>query len=239
MPPVSQAGTVVVLGITSYMPSAGVAWQTAQYLEGLRRLGYDVYYVEDHEYWPYDPVSQEHSDDCAGTVRFIADLMERVGLQDRWAYCDVASDGRVFGLSERRLQELMASADALVNLTASTVLREEPHGACRSASTSRPIRCCRRSRSPRATPFTHDLLSAHTHHFTYGENLGAPDCGVPVGRLRLPSDAPAGRARLVEPQSAGRTPTARVHDRRELGPVRQGRRVAGRAPTPGASTTSS
>jgi hypothetical protein len=28
-----------------------------------------------------------------------------------------------------------------------------------------------------------DLLSAHTHHFTYGENLGAADCGVPVTRF--------------------------------------------------------
>jgi len=28
-----------------------------------------------------------------------------------------------------------------------------------------------------------DLLNAHTHHFTYGENLGAPDCNVPVGNI--------------------------------------------------------
>jgi hypothetical protein len=28
-----------------------------------------------------------------------------------------------------------------------------------------------------------DLLNAHTHHFTYGENLGAPDCDVPVGNI--------------------------------------------------------
>jgi hypothetical protein len=32
--------------------------------------------------------------------------------------------------------------------------------------------------------FTIDLLKAHTHHFTYGENLGAPDCLVPVGPFR-------------------------------------------------------
>src|SRR5262249_22289431 len=31
--------------------------------------------------------------------------------------------------------------------------------------------------------FTIDLLSAHTHHFTYGENLGTPDCHVPVQRF--------------------------------------------------------
>ncbi|HMF14645.1 MAG TPA: hypothetical protein VKE94_20155, partial [Gemmataceae bacterium] len=31
--------------------------------------------------------------------------------------------------------------------------------------------------------FTIELLGAHTHHFTFGENLGAADCGVPVGRF--------------------------------------------------------
>jgi hypothetical protein len=25
-----------------------------------------------------------------------------------------------------------------------------------------------------------NMLSAHTHHFTYGENLGEPDCGIPA-----------------------------------------------------------
>jgi hypothetical protein len=27
--------------------------------------------------------------------------------------------------------------------------------------------------------FTIDMLDAHTHHFTYGENIGRPGCGVP------------------------------------------------------------
>jgi hypothetical protein len=35
----------------------------------------------------------------------------------------------------------------------------------------------------RGERFTIDLLSAHTHHFTYGENLGRPDCAVPVERF--------------------------------------------------------
>jgi len=36
-----------------------------------------------------------------------------------------------------------------------------------------------------------DLLAAHTHHFTYGENLGAPDCRVPVTQFNyLPTRQP-------------------------------------------------
>jgi hypothetical protein len=39
--------------------------------------------------------------------------------------------------------------------------------------------------------FTIDLLLAHTHHFTFGENVGAPDCDVPLGPFRyLPTRQP-------------------------------------------------
>ena len=39
---------LVLLGMMSRMPVAGVVWQTVQYLVGFQRLGYDVYYVEAH-----------------------------------------------------------------------------------------------------------------------------------------------------------------------------------------------
>ena len=39
---------IVLLGLMSHMPVAGVAWVTVQYLVGFQRLGYDVYYIEAH-----------------------------------------------------------------------------------------------------------------------------------------------------------------------------------------------
>ena len=36
----------VVLGLTSKMPLAGIVFITMQYHVGLKRLGFDVYYVE-------------------------------------------------------------------------------------------------------------------------------------------------------------------------------------------------
>jgi hypothetical protein len=37
---------IVVMGIMGQNPFAGVVWQGLHYLEGLRRLGHAVYYVE-------------------------------------------------------------------------------------------------------------------------------------------------------------------------------------------------
>jgi hypothetical protein len=51
----SNEPQLVVLGMTAGMPFAGMAWQVLHYLEGLRRLGYDVCDIEDTRDWPYDP----------------------------------------------------------------------------------------------------------------------------------------------------------------------------------------
>src|SRR5215831_7730759 len=170
---------VVVLGMMGRTPFAGVAWQVLQYLEGLRRLGHDVYYVEDTETWPYDAEQNTVTDDCGYTLRYIARLMTWWGEPDRWAYRS-GVDGQTFGLSQTQVSDVLGSADALINLTGATVLREEH---CRV-----PIRIYLETdpvlpqvEVAQGRQFTIELLRAHTHHFTFGENLGAADCGVPLG----------------------------------------------------------
>ena len=184
------AVTVVVLGATSYTPYAGVAWQTAHYLEGLTRLGYDVYYVEDHGYWPFDPYTQAHSSDCSGAVRFISELMARLGMAQRWAYRDIASGGRVFGMPEARFEDLLRSADVLINLTCSTELRDDHlRVPIRLYLETDPVLA--QIQIAEGDPRTLEMMRAHTHHASYGENLGAADCGVPLGPFRyLPTRQP-------------------------------------------------
>jgi hypothetical protein len=59
-------GKVVVLGLMSHYPVAGVAWQTVHYLLGFKRLGFDVYYVEAHGCTP-SKLMRDDTDD--GAVR--------------------------------------------------------------------------------------------------------------------------------------------------------------------------
>jgi len=173
---------LVVLGMIGRMPVAGVAWQVLHYLEGFRRLGADVYYVEDTGGWPYDPEQNTITQDCRYTIEYISRLMASYGFQDHWAYRAATPDEGTFGLSESQVQRVFDKADALVNVTGSTVLRAEHlHVPVRIYLETDPvlpqIEVAKGSRS------TIDQLGAHTHLFTYGENLGAPDCGVPVGRF--------------------------------------------------------
>ena len=174
---VAQPKVIVVLGIMGCIPVAGtgVAWNTIQHLMGLRRLGYEVYYVEATGVWPFNATT----DDCTFPVTYISNLLNRFGFQDRWAYVAAHSDGRCYGLSELRVKDLYTRADAIVNLFGGTILSDEQMRC--------PIRIYLET-----DPVVHqlriangeqryiDLVGAHTALFTWGANYGAPDCGVPV-----------------------------------------------------------
>lgn len=172
---------LVILGIMGRTPFAGVAWQVLHYLEGFRRLGFDVHYVEDTGAWPYDPKQNSITADCQYTVNYIARLMTWCGLPDRWAYRS-GVDGRTFGITESEVSRVFKEADVLLNLTAATVLRDEHlRVPVRIYLETDPV--LPQIEIAQARSFTIDLLSAHTHHFTYGENLGASDCEVPLGHF--------------------------------------------------------
>jgi hypothetical protein len=175
---VSRQPLLVVLGLMGRIPFAGVGWQVLHYLEGFRRWGCDVYYVEDTGAWAYDPEQQRAGDDY--TVSYIARLMAWCGLPDRWAYRSAAQSGRAFGLSESELSRLFDRADVLVSLSSPTALRDEHlRVPVRIYLETDPV--LSQVNVANGDRFTIDLLGAHTHRFTFGENIGAPDCDVPLG----------------------------------------------------------
>jgi hypothetical protein len=181
---------IVVLGALGQMPFAGVAWQVLHYLEGFRRLGHDVSYVEDTGNWPYDPDLETVTDDATGAVRRLGALLEAYGFTDRWAFCNAARPGEVHGMCADVLDWRLRRADVLVNLSGATVLGpQHEHVPIRIYLETDPVTPQIEIDEGRA--FTAELLAAHTHHFTFGERIGTPECVVPVGPFRyLPTRQP-------------------------------------------------
>jgi hypothetical protein len=176
---VAELRRIVVLGAAAEMPYAGVWWQIRHYLEGFRRLGHDVHYVEDTGNWPYDPDLETVTDDAAQAVLRLANLMQDAGFAGRWAFVNAAREREVWGLSARQLADLMARCEVLVNLSGATVLGE--------AHLEVPVRIY--LETDPVTPqleialglqSTIDFLASHTHHFSFGERIGAVGCAVPV-----------------------------------------------------------
>jgi hypothetical protein len=180
---------VVVLHFVAQMPMAGIAWQALQYLVGLEELGYEAWYVENHGANPYDPRANSVVMDCAYNVGFLRESLERFGFAGRWAYWDAINDV-YHGLTRERVFDLLKGADALINLCGATRLRDE-HMSCpvRIMVDTDPV--YEQIKYAKADPAARAYLDAHTHFFTYGENVGGPGwivplCGIPWQPTRPP-----------------------------------------------------
>ena len=83
---------IIVTGLIAQHPAlGGVTWDYLQYVLGLARLGHDVYYFEDTGQWPYNldggPTRNDWiAYDPTPNVNYLAKIMSRYGLADKWAY---------------------------------------------------------------------------------------------------------------------------------------------------------
>jgi hypothetical protein len=170
---------VVVLGLMTRVPVGGVIWQTLQYLIGLQRLGFDVYYVEDHGMPPNMFCDERDLDGTRRAAEFIHATLEPYGFGSRWSYHVWYGVDPYRGLPEATITRVFERAAAVINLSGGTVPREihRAHGALIYLETD-PV--APEIELYNRLPATENFMAAHTAHFTYGENLGARDCKVPV-----------------------------------------------------------
>jgi hypothetical protein len=170
--------TILLLHLAGRIPLAGVAWQTLHHAVALKQLGYEVYYIEDSGAPPYDPRVRSVSEDCSYNVDFLKRLMERCGLQERWAYWDMVHN-TYHGLSVGTVQRVYRQADAILNLCGATRLREE-HMICPIRVYVQTDPVYEQMKQAQGDARTRESIGAHTHHFTYGENVGYSDYRVPL-----------------------------------------------------------
>jgi hypothetical protein len=184
-------GKVIVFGILFWYPLAGVTFQFLHYLIALRRLGYDVYYIEDSARWIYDPRLNDLSPDPTGNLAAVVPTLEAHGFVGKWAFRGKYPDGKCYGLSEPQIETLYREADAFLNVTGAQELRDEHLQVKRriyveSDPFASQVKVAKGDRGML------DTLQAHDFLFTFGENIGAPDCSIPVDkRLRwMPTRQP-------------------------------------------------
>jgi hypothetical protein len=183
-------GKIIVFGILFWYPLAGVTYQFLHYLIGLRRLGYDPYYLEDSGRWIYDPRINDLSPDATGNIEAVLPALQAHGFGDRWAFRGNYPGGRCYGMEEREILQLYRDAGAFLNVTGAQELREE-HLACQRRIYVESDPFASQVKVAQGDPGMIAVLSAHDTLFSFGENLGAPDCRVPTKGFRwLPTRQP-------------------------------------------------
>lgn len=181
--PPATRGKVILWGQLASRPFGGMTWQVLHHLAGLRRLGLDVWYVEDSDTPLLDPTTYWPTWEYAANLAYLARQMDSLGLGERWAFRPPSVyDTCVGACTLVGLRQLYKDADAVFNLCGSQELRPD-HEAIRCLVYLETDPAENQIGVASGHIRTIQELAAYTHVFTYGENLGAPDCGVPVERF--------------------------------------------------------
>ena len=180
-PPASK-GKIIVFGILFWYPLAGVTYQFLHYLIGLRRLGYDPYYIEDSARWIYDPHLNDLSPDAESNIAAVVPALQAHGFGDRWAFRGKYPGGKCYGLSEAQIDALYREADAFLNITGAQELRDE-HLVVKRRIYVESDPFALQVKVAKGDAGATRMLAAHDTLFTFGENLGADDCTVPIERF--------------------------------------------------------
>jgi hypothetical protein len=171
--------TALLSGMIATTPQQGGAtWAVLQYLLGLRRLGWNVFFVEALD------LSRPGASD---SVKYCTHVMDRFGLTGQWAL--IQPDSRLsVGMERLELDRVAAAADMLINVSGTLA----DHDILGSVG----IRVFL-DLDPAFVQLWHDVegidmgLDAHTHFVTLADNIGEPDCLIPsCGRAWIPTLPP-------------------------------------------------
>jgi hypothetical protein len=178
---------IIVTGMVAQYPVGGVAWDYLQYVIGLARLGHDVCYHEDTWCWPYHPLQKTMTADGSYSANYLKGFFERFApeLATRWHYSHLHETS--YGMHHADFDEIARTADLFINVSGASILPELSTRCIKVFIDTDPgynqiILSERPSWSENVEQWCAGVL-AHDKHFSYAENIGAPDCAVPCAGL--------------------------------------------------------
>jgi hypothetical protein len=182
--PPARRGTVILWGQLAALPVGGLVWQVWHYLVPLRRLGFDVWYVEDSDRALYELDSFGPTLDPAAyraNLDRLAQAMAAVDLGDRWAFREPTTETVVGATDACGLERLYRDAVCAFNLCGAQEITDR-HRAIKNRVylETDPVRMQIGVAQESADAI--ETLDRYDWHFTYGRAFGTPGCRVPLVR---------------------------------------------------------
>jgi hypothetical protein len=170
--------TIIVGSYMVRYPLGGMLSWVLQYLTGFKKLGHDVYFVEQFGYPHscYDPSRDVMSDHCAYGIQVVSNLLAAHGLEAKW--CFVARSGEYHGISRGDIEALFRSADLFVDMGTHGAWAEEAATASRSVLIDgepgfTQIKLAQRAKAGLENP-------DYDCYYTTGKNIGKPGNPAPT-----------------------------------------------------------
>jgi hypothetical protein len=171
---------IIVGGVVSLSPfGPGTAWHHMHYADGLRRLGHDVYYVEQVEpSWCTDAEGKPCAVEQSANPQLFRYVMDHFGFSDR--AMQIFEGGQTTGLPLNRLLDVARDADLLINISGHVKLDSILESVQRRVYVDE---------DPVYTQLWHaeygaDLdLKKHDVFFSQGMSIGAPASPIPDGGI--------------------------------------------------------
>ncbi|MDQ6748910.1 MAG: hypothetical protein M3010_12495, partial [Candidatus Dormibacteraeota bacterium] len=175
---------IVVCGYMVRLPLAGNMLAYFHYVLGLHRLGHEVVYIEESG-WPwssYDPVGLTWEKYPHTGLRMVRDLLAAHEVQVPVIYVD-----RGMRLADRelraQLKKVCGEADLLLNVGGVCWLPEFSLCPRRALIDMDPV-------FTQMGKFGAKLSDDYHVRFSYGANIGKPDCTIPTGGVTWLSTVP-------------------------------------------------
>lgn len=164
------------------MPFGGMFWQVLHYLVGFRRLGFDVWYVEDSDRFIPDIDTWLHTTDYEKSTKVLAEVLEICGLANHWIVRETGSKKCYGGKDFEGLMGLYKNAVAVFNLCGAQEYLSY-HDAIKKLVYIETDPVMPQIAIAKGNEKTINIYKRYHHIFTYAENIGAEDCLLPVEKF--------------------------------------------------------
>jgi hypothetical protein len=174
---------ILLAGTIGRSVTGGQAWANLQYLLGLRALGHEVYYLEDVGDWSstYDWEAGQPTESLDYPANYIQAALAEHGLGDRWIY-RAGSQTRGRSLSE--LRDLCQAADLLVIRGVPMIVWRPEYDAPRCRAFIDVDPGFTQISFAKGDSLLQETIGKSESVFTFGRNIGQPDCPIPTGGRR-------------------------------------------------------
>ena len=168
---------IVVCGYMIRHPVAGNLLAYFHYVLGLHRLGHEILYLEESGWSQscYDPLNRSYSDDPRYGVAQVQSLMKTYGVNAALAYID-RDTGTVYGADWSEVKRMLNNADLLINIGGVCWLPEFLSCSHRILIDMDPF-------FTQIGTFATEGRSNYHAYFSYGTNIGKPNCAIPTNGI--------------------------------------------------------